>query len=121
MQETIRRREGEEDDEEEVQDKKMVDKVRRKHCKSKEQECRKEAPQSKTNPGEEREVAPSPFAGEAERARCQRCSKMTAEKDGDEERIQQVLQVKGGRWAEEIPQRWRQPKGEDSKMKNEVK
>ena len=28
-------------------------------------------------------------------------------------RIQQELQVRGGRWAEEIPQRWRQPKGED--------
>ena len=30
-------------------------------------------------------------------------------------------QVKGGRWAEEIPQRWRQPKGEGrSKMKKEA-
>ena len=38
------------------------------------------------------------------------------------ERIQQELQVKGGRWAEEIPQRWRQPKGEDrTEMKREAK
>ena len=28
-------------------------------------------------------------------------------------RVQQDVQVKGGRWAEEIPQRWRQPKGDD--------
>ena len=36
-------------------------------------------------------------------------------------RMQQEVQVKGGRWAEEIPQRWRQPEGEDStEMKKEV-
>ena len=28
-------------------------------------------------------------------------------------RMQQEVQVKEGRWVEEIPQRWRQPKGED--------
>ena len=37
-------------------------------------------------------------------------------------RMQQEVQVKGGRWAEEIPQRWRQPKGEDwTEMKKEAK
>ena len=37
-------------------------------------------------------------------------------------RVQQDVQVKGGRWAEEIPQRWRQPKGEDkTEMKKEEK
>ena len=36
-------------------------------------------------------------------------------------RMQQEVQVKGGRWAEEIPQRWRQPKGEDwTEMKKEA-
>ena len=38
------------------------------------------------------------------------------------ERLQQEDQVKGGRWAEEIPQRWKQPKGEDrTEMKKEAK
>ena len=37
-------------------------------------------------------------------------------------RVQQEVQVKGGRWAEEIPQGWRQPKGEDrTDMKKEAK
>ena len=71
----------------------MVDEVRRKHCKSvhleEERGCertRKQkgspTPQSGTNPGEDWEVAPSPFTVEAEWAGCQRCSRMTAEKDG---------------------------------------
>ena len=35
---------------------------------------------------------------------------------------QQQVQVKESRWVEEIPQRWKQPKGEDrSKMKKEAK
>ena len=38
------------------------------------------------------------------------------------ERIQQELKVNGGRWAEEIAQRWRQPEGEDrTEMKHEAK
>ena len=37
-------------------------------------------------------------------------------------RMQQDVQVKGGRWAEEIPQRCRQPQGEDkTEMKKEAK
>ena len=36
-------------------------------------------------------------------------------------RMEQEVQVKEGRWVEEIPQRWRQPKGEDrTKMKKEA-
>ena len=35
---------------------------------------------------------------------------------------QQEVQVKESRWAEEIPQRWKQPKGEDrTEMKKEMK
>ena len=35
--------------------------------------------------------------------------------------MQQDVQVKGSRWAEEIPQRWRQPKGEGrTEMKQEA-
>ena len=35
---------------------------------------------------------------------------------------EQEFQVKGSRWAEEIPQRWRQPKGEDrTEVKKEAK
>ena len=37
-------------------------------------------------------------------------------------RMQQEVQVKGGKWAEDIPQRWSQPKGEDkTEMKKEAK
>ena len=36
-------------------------------------------------------------------------------------RMQQEVLVKGGRWAEEIPQRWRQPKGADrTEMRKEA-
>ena len=38
------------------------------------------------------------------------------------ERLQQEDQVKGGRWAEEMPQRWKQPKGRDrTEMKKGAK
>ena len=38
------------------------------------------------------------------------------------ERMQQEVQVKECRWAEVIPQRWRQPKGEDRlEMKKEAR
>ena len=38
------------------------------------------------------------------------------------EMLQQELQVDGGRWAEEIPQRWKRPKGEDrTEMKKDAK
>ena len=37
-------------------------------------------------------------------------------------RMQREFQVKGGRWAVETPQRWRQPKGEDRiELKKEAK
>ena len=51
----------------------------------------------------------------AELDKCQCCSRRTAEKDGGDAmmRTHQEVQVKEGRWAEEIPQRWRQPRGED--------
>ena len=92
----------------ETQKKNMVEKVQRKHCKSfyfeEERGCERKGkqkgsptPQSETDPGEDW-------------ATCQRCSRRTAEK------------VQGGRWAEEIPQRWRQPKGEDrTEMNKEAK
>ena len=36
--------------------------------------------------------------------------------------MQQEVQLKGSRWAEEIPQRWKQPNGEDrAEMKKEAK
>ena len=68
-------------------------------------------------------MALSPFALGAELAMCQRCSRRIAEKDGDDERLQQQeVQVKDSRWAEETPQRWNQPKGVDrTEMKKEVK
>ena len=64
--------------------------------------------QSETNPGEDWEVAPSPFAhggrvGHAAEGPQRRREAMV--------RMQQEVQVKGSRLAEEIPQRWRQPKG----------
>ena len=36
-------------------------------------------------------------------------------------RMQQEAQEKGGRWMEEIPQRWKQPKEEDKTEKKEVR
>ena len=37
------------------------------------------------------------------------------------ETMQQEVQVRGSRWAEEIPERWRQRKGEDrTEMKKEA-
>ena len=90
----------------------------------KEKESRKEARRTKseTDPGEDWEMAPSPLAIGAEWAICQRCSRRTAEKTKAMERMQQQFQVKGGRWAEEIPQRWRKLKGEDrTEMEKEAK
>ena len=55
----------------------------------------------------------SPFASGAELAMCQCFSRRTAEEDGGDGKDAAGRQVKEGRWAEEIPQMWRPPKGED--------
>ena len=47
---------------------------------------------------------------------------VNAAAEGPQRRTEQDVQEKGGRWAEEIPQRRRQPKGEDrTEMKKEAK
>ena len=57
-----------------------------------------------------------------ELAKRERGSRRTTEKDGGGERMQQEVQVKESRWAEEIPQRLKQPKGEDrTEMKKEAR
>ena len=125
--------EGEEEEKEkkegsEAQKKKMVETEQRKHGKSvyfqEDRVCERKGkqkgsptPQSETDPGEDWEVAPSPFAiVGAECVMCQRCSRRTAAKDGGDGEDAAGIPGKGGRWAEEIPQRWRRPKGEDSNL-----
>ena len=58
-------------------------------------------------------MALSPFAVGAELVFCQCYSGRIAEKDGDDGNDAAAGSSSKSRWAEEIPQRWRQPKGED--------
>ena len=79
-------------------------------------------PQSKTNFGKDWEVVLSPSAFGAALAVCQRCRRRTQRRTEAMEGMQQEVQANEGRWVEETPQRWRQPKGEDrTEMKTEAR
>ena len=120
-------RELEEKAEKEKEKKELVEKVQREDRKPlyDEDERRKErkgrqeespTPTSETDPGEDWEVALSNWlcVSAAAEGPQRRTEAMV--------RMQQEVQVKGGRWADEIPQRWRQPKGEDrTEMMKEAK
>ena len=63
-------------------------------------------------------MALSPSAGGAKLALCQRCSRRFTERTEMMEKWQQQeVHVKESRWAEEVPQRWKQPKGKDKTEK----
>ena len=78
----------------------------------------KQTSQSETSLGKVWKVALSLLTVGAELVVCQCCSGRIEEKDGDHGRMQQ----QESRWAEEIPHRLRQSKGEDrTEMRKEAK
>ena len=67
-------------------------------------------PEARPVLGEVWKVAPSLYDCGSELARRERGSRRTTEKDGGGEEDAARSSGKRSRWAEEIPQRWRQPK-----------